>query len=146
EPVLDVDLCHSVIVPGENQDVLRIISRNGCPWVATCHLDRSCTGPPSLPIWIFVSQHLARAHGRDRYVWNGIDPDEYVFSENKQEYLLFISSMDHALQKGLDTALQLSRLQGFPLVVAGSARTAEAIAEVRRLCQSYGAEYLGDVR
>jgi len=146
EPVLNVDLYHSVLIPGIHEDVLRIISNNGCPWVATCHLDRSRTGPPSLPNWIFVSRHLARAHGRDRYVWNGIDPDEYVFSETKQEYLLFISSMEHAPEKGLDTALRLSRLQGFPLVVAGSARTAEAIAEVRRLCQSYGAEYLGDVR
>jgi len=42
--------------------------------------------------------------------------------------------------------LQLSRRHGFPLVVAGSARTAETIEEVRRVCQAYGAEYLGDVR
>lgn len=146
EPVIDVDLYHSVLIPGVNEDVLRIISDAGCAWVATCHLDRSHTGPPALPNWIFVSRHLARAHGRDRYIWNGIDPDEYVFSEAKQEYLLFISSMEHALEKGLHTALQLSRRQGFPLVVAGSARTAETIEEVRRLCQSHGAEYLGDVR
>jgi glycosyltransferase involved in cell wall biosynthesis len=146
EPVLDVDLYHSVLIPGIDEDVLRIISDRGCAWVATCHLDRSRTGPPPLPNWIFVSRHHARAHGSDRYVWNAIDPDEYVFSEVKQEYLLFLASMEHALEKGLNTALQLSQQHGFPLVVAGSARTAETIEEVRRLCRSNGAEYLGDVR
>jgi glycosyltransferase involved in cell wall biosynthesis len=146
EPVLDVDLYHSVLIPGINEDVLRMVSDAGRAWVATCHLDRSSTGPPSLPNWIFVSRHHAHVHGSDRYVWNAIDPEEYVFSESKQEYLLFMSSMEHALEKGLHTALQLSRRQGFPLVVAGSARTAETIDEVRRLCQSYSAEYVGDVR
>ena len=146
EPVLDVDLYHSVLIPGTNEDVLRMISDNRRAWVTTCHLDRSRIGPPSMSNWIFVSHHLACAHGRSRYVFNAIDPDEYVFSEVKQEYLLFISSMEHALEKGLHFALQLSRRLGFPLVVAGSARTAETIAEVQRLCQAHRAEYLGDVR
>jgi glycosyltransferase involved in cell wall biosynthesis len=146
EPVLDVDLYHSVLIPGINEDVLRMISEQRRAWVATCHLDQSRAGPSSLRNWIFVSRHLAKTHGSDRYVWNGIDPDQYVFSEAKQEYLLFIASMEHAQEKGLHTALQLSHRRGFHLVVAGSARTAETIAAVRRLCQSYGAEYVGDVR
>jgi len=79
-------------------------------------------------------------------VWNGIDPDGYLFSETKQDYLLFLSAMDRALEKGIDTALQLSRHHGFRLVVAGSARTQRAIENVRRMCQREGAEYIGDVR
>ena len=145
EPVPDVDVYHAVLIPGVNEDVVRLMRDDRRAWVATCHLDLKI-GPTALPNWIFVSRHLARAHGSDRYVWNGIDPDHYLFSETKQDYLLFLSAMDRAVEKGLDTALRLSRRHGFRLVVAGSARSQQAIENVRQMCQAERAEYVGDVR
>lgn len=144
-PILDVDLYHSVFIPGINEDVSRLLCSQGKPWLATCALDRSQIGPPSGPNWIFVSASLARAHGRSRYVWDGIDPADCFFAESKQDYFLFISAMDN-YEKGLDTALELSQHHSFRLVVAGSARKQEIIEEVSRRCRAAGAEYVGDVR
>jgi glycosyltransferase involved in cell wall biosynthesis len=144
-PILDVDLYHSVFIPGVNEDVSRLLSSHGTPWLATCALDHSQIGPPSEPNWIFVSASLARAHGRSRYVWNGLDPADCFFATTKEDYFLFISAMDN-YEKGLDTALELSERQGFRLVVAGSARKQGIIEEVSRRCRAASAEYLGDVR
>ena len=96
--------------------------------------------------WIFVSRTLARLHGRERYVLNGIDPSEYVFSEAKDDYILFMSTMDWQFQKGLDVALGLSRRMGFRLVVAGTGAHQRSVDEVTELCRTFGAAYVGDVR
>ena len=66
--------------------------------------------------WIFVSRTSAASHGRDRYVYNGLNPEDYVFSETKDEYLLFMAALDVANDKGLDRALQLSVKAGIPLI------------------------------
>jgi glycosyltransferase involved in cell wall biosynthesis len=146
EMVNGVDICHSVFIPRLHDELHRLMEENNRPWVTTVHMDYTKIGPPSTRNWIFPSRSLARTHGRDRYVWNGLDPADHVYSETKDGYFLFMSSMDRAVDKGLDTALELSRVKGFKLVVAGSARTAETIERIRQMCAEYGAEYLGDVR
>jgi glycosyltransferase involved in cell wall biosynthesis len=146
EPVDGVDICHTVFIPRLQEDLHRLMESAGRPWVTTVHMDYVKLGLVSDANWVFPSRSLARTHGRERFVWNGLHPDDYLFAEAKQDYFLFLSSMDRAVDKGLDTALELSRVKGFRLVVAGSARTAETIAEVGRMCAAYGAEYLGDVR
>jgi glycosyltransferase involved in cell wall biosynthesis len=146
EPVIDVDVYHSSMIPGVNEDVAQLMQDNHRAWVTTCHLDRSRIGPAASPNWIFVSRSLALAHGSDRYVLNGIDPDQCIFSSCKQDYLLFLCAMDRAMEKGLDTALRLAHLHRVRLVVAGSARSAKTIEDVSRICAQYEAEYLGDVR
>lgn len=146
EPIADVDVYHSTMIPGVNEDVVQLMRDNSRPWVTTCHLDRSRIGPAALPNWIFVSLTLARAHGSPRYVLNGIDPDQYLFSESKQDYLLFLCAMDRALEKGLETALELSRQHRLRLVVAGSARSTDVIGRIQHMCAGHKVEYLGDVR
>jgi hypothetical protein len=56
--------------------------------------------PFSCDNWIFVSRTIAQLHGRERYVCNGIDPEEYSFSETKDDYLLYMSAMDWGPAKG----------------------------------------------
>jgi glycosyltransferase involved in cell wall biosynthesis len=146
EPVEDADILHSVFIPKAFDDLHGLMEASGRPWAATVHMDYTWLGRAAPANWIFPSRSLARTHGRERFVWNGIHPDDFQFSEAKQDYLLFISSMDKAVDKGLDTALELSRVKGFHLVVAGSARKSETIEHIRQMCIPYGAEYLGDVR
>ena len=67
-----------------------------------------------VPNWIYVSRTLAQLHGSERYAWNGIDPAEYIYSETKDDYFLFMSTMDWGTQKGLDVVL-LSEQLGFKL-------------------------------
>src|SRR5947208_8071311 len=110
EPVPDADVLHAVAYHDEG--LVRERQSSARPWVATCHLDLSTRGlerSATTENWIFVSRTLARLHGRERFVLNGIDPSEYIFSEVKDDYLMFMSTMDWQFKKGLDVALHLSR-------------------------------------
>jgi glycosyltransferase involved in cell wall biosynthesis len=118
--------------------------------VVTCHLDPTVPGrlvaDPIRDNWIFVSRTLAQSLGRTRYVLNGIDPHDYQFVSVKQDYFLFIASMDWADHKGLGLALDLAEKAGIRLIVAGTAKTKETVALVASRCRAAGAIYLGDVR
>lgn len=119
------------------------------PWVTTCHLDLTARGhqrSPTTVNWIFVSRTLAQLHGRNRYVLNGIDPARYIFSAAKDDYFLFMSTMDWGTRKGLDVVLSLSKRLGFKLVVAGSGKDYESINRVADMCRKVGADYVGDVK
>jgi glycosyltransferase involved in cell wall biosynthesis len=147
EPLDNADIYHNYAF--RDDDVVALMEANGRPWVTTCHLDLRARGralPVTTANWIYVSQTLARSHGSERWVWNGIDPDDFIFSETKNDYLLFISAADWAVEKGLDTALSLSREVGFPLVVAGTGGDYETIRRVQEMCLLANAVYVGDVR
>jgi glycosyltransferase involved in cell wall biosynthesis len=140
----DADIFH-ITVPRDEQ---RLREWNG-PWVATCHVDLRTRGgvlPEAADQWIFVSRALAASHGKERWVLNGIDPDDYLYSEQKGDYLLFLASIEWALRKGLDLALAAAREAGVRIVVAGTGRTAEQVELAASLCTSFGAEYAGDVQ
>ena len=144
EPVRDVDILH--IISGRDA---ALIAESQKPWVATCHMDERTRGRERDPItqnWIYVSRTLAQLHGSERYVWNGIDPAEYIYSESKDDYFLFMSTMDWGTKKGLDVVLSLSKRLGFKLVVAGTGESYERIAKVQEMCDEVGAKYVGDVR
>jgi glycosyltransferase involved in cell wall biosynthesis len=146
EPSPDVDVLHTIAY--RDQDVIRYMEGRGKPWVTTCHLDLKARGreqSPTTENWIFVSRTLARSHGRDRHVLNGVNPSDYFFSESKEDYLLFMSSLDWCMEKGLDFALDLSARVGFKLIVAGTGRSYEVINEVRETCVRAGAVCVGDV-
>ena len=147
EPWHDVDVIHTITFRDEG--LSRQLQALGKPWVTTCHLDGRTRGwerSPTMANWIFVSQTLARLYGRDRYVLNGIDPSEYIYSESKDDYFLFMSTMDWGMQKGLDLVLSLSKQIGFKLVVAGTGKDYKSIAAVAEMCRRVKAKYVGDVR
>jgi glycosyltransferase involved in cell wall biosynthesis len=157
EPVRDVEVLHTS--SEFHQDLGHEWQSQHKPWVATWHMNPTAyrelrqareagekDPPPSCDNWIFVSRTLAQLHRRERYVRNGIDPGEYGFSEAKDDYLLFMASMDQAPAKGLETALSLSAQLGFKLVVAGTATNQERINWVAELCRKARADYVGDVR
>ena len=144
EPLQDVGILHTI----SGRDAA-LIEETGKPWVATCHMDDRTRGRERDPVkqnWIYVSRTLAQLHGSERYVWNGVDPAEYIYSETKDDYFLFMSTMDWGTQKGLDVVLSLSKQLGFKLVVAGTGESYERIAKVREMCDEAGAKYVGDVR
>lgn len=134
-------------------DIFHNCERRDGPWVKTQHrfadeLD-GATPPDN---WIFASRSLARSHGKERFVTNGVDPEGFTYGETKQGYFLFLAGMQgprnrHAYWgKGLDIALSLAQSMGFELVVAGTAIDREIINKVSKMCREAGARYLGDVR
>jgi glycosyltransferase involved in cell wall biosynthesis len=157
EPVREADVLHTIL--GFDEELACAWRAQGQPWITTCHMDPVAyrclrealeaggrARPASMENWIFVSRTLAQLHGRERHVCNGIDPAEYNFSEAKDDYLLFMSSMDWGKAKGLDVALDLSARLGFKLVVAGTSVNQERIDWVAEHCREVKAEYVGDVR
>jgi glycosyltransferase involved in cell wall biosynthesis len=143
----DADVLHTVAY--HDEDLIPRMESQGKPWVTTCHLDLEARGKPrsaTTENWIFVSKSLAGLHNRRRYVLNGIDPAQYIYSETKDNYLLFMSAMDWWAEKGLDTALSLSQQIGFELVVTGTALSYPIINRVAEMCRRVNARYVGDVR
>src|SRR6185503_7342025 len=83
----DADLLHTVAY--HDEDLIPRMQAEGRPWVTTCHMDLVARGKPrsaTTENWIFVSRALANSHGRHRYVLNGIDPADYIYSETKDDY------------------------------------------------------------
>jgi glycosyltransferase involved in cell wall biosynthesis len=147
EPVPHLDVLHTI--SGRDAALIAEWESRGQPWVATCHMDertRERERPATTQNWIFVSRTLAQLHGHNRYVWNGIDPEEYIYSETKDDYFLFMSTMDWGTKKGLDTVLSLAKLMGFKLVIAGTGESYERIERVQDMCREVDARYVGDVR
>ena len=143
----EVDMIHTITVCDEG--LSPELQALGKPWVTTCHLDLNARGlerSPPMDNWIFVSRTLAELHGRSRYVLNGIDPSDYIYSEAKDPYFLFMSTVDWGTQKGLDVVLSLSRQLDFKLIVAGTGRDHESINRVAEMCRESNAEYVGDVK
>lgn len=137
--------------PPDDADIFHNFPRGDRPWVRTIHraLDPGAAVPPNA---IYVSQTLARTHGSERFVHNGVDPADYQFSERKGDYMLFLSALQgprlrrQYLDKGLDIALEVCAAAGVELVVAGTAIDEECLATVEALCAAHGAPFLGDVR
>ncbi len=147
EPVSDAHILHTITF--RDEDLIAARQSRGQPWVATCHLDLKARGMERRSVtgnWIFVSRTLAQSHDSNRYVLNGIDPSRYIYSETKDDYFLFMSTMDWGAEKGLDEVLSLSAEIGFKLVVAGTGKDYESIGRVAEMCRQVGAEYVGDVK
>ena len=147
KPVWDADILHTI--SDFDQPLVTEWQAREKPWVTTCHIDMRTRGyaqKPTTENWIFVSRTLARLHGRSRYVYNGVDPEACIYSEKKQNYFMFMSSMDWEMKKGLDIALSLAARFRFKLVVAGTGNNYKRIVRIDSLCRQIGAHYVGDVR
>jgi len=104
----DADIVHYYATPRElpKHPYLVTIEGNGRP------------GEKFLPNTVFVSRNHAERHGSDQFVYNGVDPADFIYREQKEDYYLFLSKASWKV-KGLRTALELAKRTGIRLVVAG---------------------------
>jgi glycosyltransferase involved in cell wall biosynthesis len=143
-PLADVDLVHAPIDGNRFAEGLaHFAATHRKPCLLTCHMKDSLRQPQ--PNWVFVSQSIARFYGSRRVVLNGVDPNDFCFSETKDDYLLFLGAMNKAMDKGLDIALSLAG-RGNRLIVAGTGLDYQTVERIAELCAAAGAEYVGDVR
>jgi glycosyltransferase involved in cell wall biosynthesis len=145
----DVDILHNYSSSRSHAGLMAHARARKIPWVVTCHLDirdRGLDRSHAASNWIFVSRTLARLYDRHRFVHNGLDPAAYQYRERKEDYFVFMSSMDWAVEKGLEIALALSAEMGFRLIVAGTSGNASVVQRISALCARVKAEYVGDVR
>ena len=89
------------------------------PWVWTLEgtTPRGITRPPNT---IYVSADHARRHGAGCFVHNGLDPTEFRFQADKDDYDLFLGRLHHS--KGYHWAIAAARSSRRSLVVAGGWR------------------------
>ena len=66
--------------------------------LATNHMFEPNEKPPFK--WVHVSKTLADLYNDNQNVWNGLDPDDFIFSDQKEDYFLFIADMYKYNQKG----------------------------------------------
>ncbi len=83
---------------------------------------------------IFLSRSHAARYNSGHFVYNGIDPNEYTFSDKKDDYFLFLSKVSRS-SKGVDTAIELARKMKFKLIIAGG----------RKFCLDRNISSLGEV-
>ncbi|HEY3056199.1 MAG TPA: glycosyltransferase [Thermoanaerobaculia bacterium] len=114
------------------------------PSVRTCHGDYALHRGLAIEDPIFVSRTHASSHGSTRWVHNGIDPDEFIFSKTKSDYFLFMCDLRRAEQKGLETALEATHRFGAKLVVAGSTTDPAIRRRTRELCARHGVTPMGE--
>jgi glycosyltransferase involved in cell wall biosynthesis len=121
----------------------------GVPWVRPYHSPRKPRDKIWWHIrrnWIFVSKAHAASFYRHRYVINGIDPDELIFSEAKGDYFLFVVANLANLQlKGFEVARSLVRACGLKLVVAGGFARQKPARELLETFARDGITYVGHV-
>jgi glycosyltransferase involved in cell wall biosynthesis len=77
-------------------------------------------GRVASPNTIFLSADHARRHGARAFVYNGVDPSEFVFRRDKQDYDLFLGRL-HSV-KGYRWAMAGAKRSGKRLLVAGGWR------------------------
>lgn len=115
----DADLVHFHFAQPASPDLPVLKTVHGYPFHFT---GREAWAEPGEfgPEYAFVSDAHRRACGRPDlpFVHNGIALDEYLFREDKEDFLLFLGKLDWNV-KGLPAALRLARDAGLRLVLAG---------------------------
>ena len=106
----DLDVLH---YQGPARGICRI------PAIRTVH--GNSKNPNFGPEDVFVSRdHMERMGGR-HFVHNGIDPGDYRFNAEKEDFLLFLGLASRSV-KGVDRAERIARMTGRRLVIAGGRR------------------------
>lgn len=100
------DHTHVSIIAGKKLPIPTVCTSH-CPWN---------TGARNL---VYVSEAMRRHYGesKDFYVYNGINPSEYQFRAQKEDYLLFLGGLSKA--KGVHHAIQVAERTGQKLKIAG---------------------------
>jgi glycosyltransferase involved in cell wall biosynthesis len=107
----DSDCCHAHYPLATAPD--------GPPFVQTVHGNLKDRAKP-LPHAIYVSANHARRHGSETFVYNGLDPAEFVFRRRKEQWDLYLGRLHSA--KGYQWAVEAAKQTGRRLIIAGGWR------------------------
>jgi glycosyltransferase involved in cell wall biosynthesis len=116
----DFDLSH--FLP-DSVDILHahapLATPPGHPHLFTLHGNLGAGRTPR-PNTIFLSSDHAQRHGGHAFVYNGVDPSEFVFRTGKGDYDLFLGRLRSI--KGYRWAVEGAKRAGRRLVIAGGWR------------------------
>ncbi len=92
---------------------------SGPPFLQTIHGNLKA-GEAPLPHAVYLSKNHATRHGATAFVYDGLDPSEFVFRDRKDDYDLFIGRLHSA--KGYHWAIEGAKRTGRRLLLAGGWR------------------------
>jgi glycosyltransferase involved in cell wall biosynthesis len=92
---------------------------SGLPFLQTLHGNLKAN-EAVLPNTVCLSRDHARRHGIAAFVYNGLDPAEYIFRRRKESWDLFLGRLHSA--KGYHWAIEAARKTGRRVLVAGGWR------------------------
>lgn len=115
------------------------------PFLQTLHGNLKA-GEPVLANTVFLSRDHARRHGSDVFVYNGLDPADFVYRDRKEPWDLFLGRLHTA--KGYHWAVEGAKRTGQRLVLAGGWRPtlAKGIKYVGEVDGAKKAELLASAR
>ena len=91
----------------------------GLPFVQTLHSNWK-PDTPLPPNTIFLSRDHAARHGSTAFVYNGLDPAEYIYRGRKEKWDLFLGKL-HS-DRGYQWAVDAAKRTGRSLIIAGGWR------------------------
>jgi glycosyltransferase involved in cell wall biosynthesis len=91
----------------------------GLPFVQTLHGNWK-PNTPLPPNTIFLSRDHAARHGSTAFVYNGLDPAEYIYRCRKEKWDLFLGKL-HS-DRGYQWAVDAAKRTGRALIIAGGWR------------------------
>jgi glycosyltransferase involved in cell wall biosynthesis len=106
-----VDITHFFNTPPEEPDNPYLVTIEG----------NAKAGEVFLSNTVFVSRNHALRNGSEAFVYNGLDPDDYIFQEKKNGELLFLAKASWAV-KNVNGAIQIARRAGKRLNIVGGSR------------------------
>jgi glycosyltransferase involved in cell wall biosynthesis len=130
------------LVP-DSADIVHLHSRPprlcAKPFLFTSH-GNGQPGEQFHPNTVFVSRRQAENHGSCHFVYNGLDPGEYAFSEKREDYAVFVAKARWKV-KNFHGAITVARRAGIELRVFGSRNWPFNLQKL--LPQVRGARYYG---
>jgi glycosyltransferase involved in cell wall biosynthesis len=96
------------------------------------------------PNSVFVSRKHAANHGSKYFVYPGIDPSEYAFSEKREDYAVFLAKARWPV-KNFKGAVQVARKAGIELRALGSRSWPGEMQRQLPLWLTRGVRYYGNV-
>ena len=92
---------------------------DGIPFLQTLH-GNLAAGELVPPHAVFLSRNHAQRHGSSTFVYNGLNPADFTFRAQKDDYDLFLGRLHSA--KGYRWAIEGAKRTGRRLIVAGGWR------------------------
>lgn len=95
---------------------------------------------------VYVSKKALEAYGENNgyYIYNGINPDEFEFSNNKDDYLLYLGIL--LWRKGVHLAIDVAEKTGKKLIIAGPADSRDYFTEkIKPKLSNPNIQYIGAV-
>lgn len=113
------------------------------PVVCTLHLPNN--NRISNPVYVSKRALEVIGRGKGHYVYNGLQISHYQYSEQKEDYLLFMGRIIR--EKGIAHALDIADQTGLPLVIAGPIHDPELFDQLvkPRIAQNRKIRYVGSV-